>query len=216
MAVTVTPEQFTMVLFDAEAIRSWAESLLTRLDMADRDLRIEVDETTPIARVQGELGDPILVRAESGAFEDTRRPRHLSETAVNTALGRTLLRVRDRLSGAFDAAPADAELDLAQVAAWDTYAVGRLARLGYPVHQPRWVYNFRNRHGFTDQADEAFVSIWEAEDLSWEDLRAVRPRRGLGRAHLTRPGRHSAGSSASRRRRKRSSGPVPTSVSARS
>ena len=68
--------------------------------------------------------------------------------------GATLLRVRDRLSGRFDDAPADSELSLAQVAAWDTYSVGRLARLGYPVHQPRWIYNFRNRHGFTDRADE--------------------------------------------------------------
>ena len=52
MAVTVSPEQFTMVLFDANAIKSCAESLLTRLDMEDRSLHIEVDETTPIARVQ--------------------------------------------------------------------------------------------------------------------------------------------------------------------
>ena len=176
MAVTVSPEQFTMVLFDANAIKSCAESLLTRLDMEDRSLHIEVDETTPIARVQSEIGDPIVVRAESGAFEDTRRPRQLSETAVNTALGRTLLRVRDRLSGRFDAAPADGELDLAQVAAWDTYSVGRLARLGYPVHQPRWIYNFRNRHGFTDQADESFAEIWSADGLSWEELSALSGR----------------------------------------
>ena len=170
MAVTVVPEQFSMVLFDADGIRSCAEALLDCLGMADRDLRIEVDETTPIARVQSELGDPIVVCADSGAFEDTRRPRQLSEVAVNTALGRTLLRVRDRLSGTFDDAPADGELSLAYVAAWDTYAVGRLARLGYPVHQPRWIYNFRNRHGFTDHADDAFARIWEADDLSWEDL----------------------------------------------
>jgi hypothetical protein len=173
MAVTVVPEQFSMVLFDADSIRSCAEALLDRLGMPDQDVRIEIDETTPIARVQCELGDPIVVRAESGAFEDTRRPRHLSEVAVNTALGRTLLKVRDRMSGAFDDAPDDSDLSLAQVAAWDTYAVGRLGRLGYPVHQPRWIYNFRNRHGFTDEADDAFARIWGAEDLSWEDLAAL-------------------------------------------
>jgi hypothetical protein len=77
------------------------------------------------------------------------------------------------MSGSFDDAPADDELSLAHVAAWDTYAVGRLGRLGYPVHQPRWIYNFRNRHGFTDQADDAFARIWEAEDLSWDDLAAL-------------------------------------------
>jgi hypothetical protein len=184
MAVTVSPEQFSMVLFDADAIRSCAESLLSRLEMEDHSLHIEVDETTPIARVQSEIGDPIVVRAESGAFEDTRRPRQLSETAVNTALGRTLLRVRDRLSGRFDDAPPDSELDLAQVAAWDTYAVGRLARLGYPVHQPRWIYNFRNRHGFTDQADESFAEIWAADGLSWEELSALSERAAATRTSV--------------------------------
>jgi hypothetical protein len=62
------------------------------------------------------------------------------------------------------------------VAAWDTYSVGRLARLGYPVHQPRWIYNFRNRHGFTDQADESFAEIWSADGLSWEELSALSGR----------------------------------------
>ena len=173
MAVTVSPDQFTMVLFDAESIRGCAEGVLARLDMNDRDVHIEVDETTPIARVRTEVADAIVVRAESGAFEDTRRPRCLSETAVNTALGRALLRVRDRLSGRFDDCPADDELTLAEGAAWDTYAVGRLARLGYPVHQPRWLYNFRNRHGFSDGTDEVFARIWASDDLSWAELREL-------------------------------------------
>ena len=69
-----------MVLFGADGIRTCAEALLDRLGMTDQDVRIEVDESTPIARVQSELGDPIVVRAESGAFEDTRRPRHLSRS----------------------------------------------------------------------------------------------------------------------------------------
>ena len=113
---------------------------------------------------------------DSGAFEDTRRPRCLSETAVVTALGRSLLRVRDRLSGPFDDAPSDDDLTLAEFAAWDTYSVGRLGRLGYPVHLPRWLYNFRNRHGFTDEADEVFARIWSAEELSWAELSALSAR----------------------------------------
>jgi hypothetical protein len=59
------------------------------------------------------------------------------------------------------------------VPASDAYAEGRLARLGYRGHHPRWIYNFRNRHGFTDHADDAFARIWEADDLSWEDLSAL-------------------------------------------
>jgi hypothetical protein len=176
MAVTVSPDQFTMVLFDAASIRDCAEDVLARLDMGDRDLHIEVDETTPIARVRTEVTDTIVVRAESGAFEDTRRPRCLSETALNTALGRSLLRVRDRLSGHFDDTPADDDLSLAESAAWDTYAVGRLERLGFPVHQPRWLYNFRNRHGFSDSSDEVFSRIWAADDLTWSELSALSAR----------------------------------------
>jgi len=176
VTVTVVPEQFTMVLFDAPTIQRCVETLLDRLDMTDREVRVEVDETTPIARVRTELGDPIVVRAESGALEDTRHPRYLSETAVNTAVGRSLLRARDRISGRFDDAPADDELTLAQVAVWDTYAAGRLSRLGYPMHVPRWLYNFRNRHGFTDQADRAFAELWAADDLSWADLSALSER----------------------------------------
>ena len=173
MAVTVSPEQFTMVLFDANAIKSCAESLLTRLDMEDRSLHIEVDETTPIARVQSEIGDPIVVRAESGAFEDTRRPRQQSEVATATSLGRVLLRVRDRLNGGFGDAPPDDDLTLAQVAAWETYSVGRLERLGIEVNQQRWRYNFRNRHGFTDAADEAFNRLWAGDGLTWDELEAI-------------------------------------------
>jgi hypothetical protein len=51
--------------------------------------------------------------------------------------------------------------------------VGRLGRLGYRVHEQRWRYNFRNRHGFTDQADAAFDRIWAADALTWSDLTAL-------------------------------------------
>jgi hypothetical protein len=87
-----------------------------------------------------------------------------------TSLGRILLRVRDRLEGGFGEAPADDELSLAQLAAWETYCVGRIERLGVPVNQQRWRYNFRNRHGFTDRADATFDHIWGSEGLTWGEL----------------------------------------------
>ena len=53
----------------------------------------------------------------------------------------------------------------------------RARELGYPVHQPRWIYNFRNRHGFTDQADESFAEISVGRiGLSWEELSALSDR----------------------------------------
>jgi hypothetical protein len=119
------------------------------------------------------LDDSITIHAESGAFEDSKRPREQSEVATTASIGRALLRARDRLTGGFGEAPADDELDLRQVAAWETYTVGRLARLGVPVNEQRWRYNFRNRHGFHDVADAAFDRIWAADGLTWGELEAA-------------------------------------------
>jgi len=174
MSVTVTPDTFHFVSFDAGLIQRVAESLVAALGLGDRPVAIEVDETTPLARITVDLGttphDPITIRAESGAFEDTRKPRNQSETATATSLGRVLLRARDRLIGGFGEAPDDRDLSLAQTAAWETYSVGRLERLGIPVNQQRWRYNFRNRHGFHDGSDRAFDRLWSSEGLTWGEL----------------------------------------------
>ena len=90
-------------------------------------------------------------------------------TTTATALGRCPLRARDRLDGTFGEAPPDEQLSLAHVLAWETYCVGRLQRYGLTVHEPRWRYNFRNRHGFTDDGDAAFDRLWTAEHLTWHD-----------------------------------------------
>ncbi|HVE18661.1 MAG TPA: hypothetical protein VNB52_06235 [Ilumatobacteraceae bacterium] len=183
MGVTVTPQTFNFVAYDAALIQRVAEELLQSLGLADRDLNIEVDETTPLARTRVEVGDAISIRAESGAFEDTRRPRQQSEVATATSLGRVLLRVRDRLNGGFGDAPPDEDLTLAQVAAWETYSVGRLERLGIEVNQQRWRYNFRNRHGFTDEADQAFNRLWASDGLTWDELEAISAAAGQPDSH---------------------------------
>ena len=176
MGVEVTPETFTYVLFDAPTIAGAVAELLERIGLDGRDVRVEVDETSPIARVQVQPGDPIVVLAESGAFEDARRPRELSELAVVTAAGRMLLRLSDREREGFRDAPPDDALTLAQSAAWDVVSIGRLGRLGYEVNRQRWLYNFRNRHGFSDSSDEVFSRIWAADDLSWSELSALSAR----------------------------------------
>lgn len=170
MGVTVTPETFSFIFFDAAVVADVATALLERLGLVDHGLHVVIDETTPLARMTVEMGSPIVVTAESGAFEDTKRPRYMSESAVALSLGRMLLRSRDRLDGTFGEAPADDDLSLAQVAAWDTYCLGRLAAMGYEINQQRWRYNFRNRHGFTDIADTTFDEIWSSPRLSWIDL----------------------------------------------
>jgi hypothetical protein len=173
MTVTVTPEQFSYVYFDAAAIEDLIATLLERLGMSEQSVRIDVDESSPIVRIVAEDGDPLVLKVDSGAFEDARRPRHLSPDNTITNAGRVLLRRRDRVDGGFADAPADDDLTLAQVAAWDTYSVGRLARLGYEMHEPRWRYNFRNRHGFSDVADAVFDRLWRADTMTWGSLLAA-------------------------------------------
>jgi hypothetical protein len=173
MTVTVSPQKFTYVNFDAAEIERTVGDLAAALGIAS-DIAIEVDETSPLARVTVvNDGNPITVRAESGALEDTKRLRQLSGRAVSTSIGRVLMRLRDRASGRFSDAPSDAELTLPQQAAWDTYCLGRLERVGVPVNHQRWRYNFRNRHGFNDEVDVAFDRILAADDLSWAELSAL-------------------------------------------
>jgi hypothetical protein len=174
--ITVTPDTFNFVEFDAALIQRLGEELAASMGI-DRDIRIEVDETTPLVKILVDVpnadGDPVVVRADSGAFEDTRRPRHQSENATATALGRVLYRAGDRLTGGFGEAPPDAELTLAQMAAWETYCVGRLQRLGIEQNHQRWLYNFRNRHGFTDAGDSSFELLWTSDGLTWGELQAI-------------------------------------------
>lgn len=172
MTVSVTPATFSFVDFDADLIRRIGDGLVDVLGL-DRPVHVEVDETTPLGRVRTEIGDTITVRVESGAFEDSRKPREQSEVATTANLGRALLRARDRISGGFGEAPADDELSLRQIAAWETYCVGRLSRMGVPVNEQRWKYNFRNRHGFTDVADAAFERVWASDGLTWGELETI-------------------------------------------
>ena len=172
MAVTVTPETFTMVSFDAAEIAAVAERLARQIGI-DRDIRIEVDETTPLGRARVQSTDPVVLSVESGALEDPKRPRQMGQDDSADVLGRLLLRVRDRLDPAFGDVPGDDELSLPVSVAWDVYCVGRLARLGYRAQRQRRLYHFRNRHGFSDAADAAFERLWTADDLTWADIESI-------------------------------------------
>ena len=172
MNVTVTPSTFTLVLFDADEIARLARGTATAVG-CDRDLTIEVDERSPLGRTSVTSFDPLTIRAESGAFEDARRPRHLSERSVRGVVGRLLMRTRDRLDPAFGEPPPDDELSVRQQVAWDAYCVGRCQRLGLPAQEQRRRYHFRNRHGFSDVADAQFERLWHGEGLTWADIEAA-------------------------------------------
>jgi hypothetical protein len=170
--VTVTPESYNLIEFEDDEIRAVASKLMDQIGV-EVPLRIDVDETTPLGRAWTSSLEPLVLTVESGAFEDPKRPRHLSERSVADVLGRLLFRVRDRLDPSFGEVPADDDLSLPESTAWDAYAVGRLARLGYPAQRQRRLYHFRNRHGFSDTADAAFERLWTGDGLSWADIQAV-------------------------------------------
>jgi hypothetical protein len=171
MTVTVSPDEFKLIDFDAGAISSLAERVRDDAGLpADLDIAIEVDESTPLGRAQVVSVEPVVVAVQSGAFEEPTAPRQFSDRATGDVLGRLLIRVRDQLDPEFGAPPADEDLSLPHENAWDTYAVARLHRAGYPSQRQRRLYAFRTRHGFTDVADRAFHRLWTADDLSWADV----------------------------------------------
>lgn len=160
-----------MVKFDAARIAELAGEVADKVGLpADAVLQLEVDEQEPLGRTTVLSIDPISIRVEGGAFEDAKRPRHMSERGVVDVLGRLLFRVKDRLDPAFGEPPGDDVLTLQQSTAWDAFAVGRAARAGLPTQQSRRLYHFRNRHGFSDVADAVFTRLWNAETLTWADI----------------------------------------------
>lgn len=174
MPTTVTPASFSYVEFDADTIAALADELAAKIGLgADVPITIEVDESSALGHTDLESVDPVRIRTESGALENPKRLRHFSPEHAADVLGRYLLRAADRRSTAFADAPPDGELTLAQRTAWDVHSAGRLDRLGFPVNRQRWRYAFRNRHGFTDAADAAFVQLWVGEGLSWADVARI-------------------------------------------
>jgi len=172
--VTVAPEQFSLVKYDADRIAEITRELADALGVSN-PIAVEVDERTPLSKmsatVDGASSDAtVTLRVQSGALEDTKHLTNFSETRARLSLGRVMLRARDRLRPDFADAPDDLELTNAQNAAWDTYCGGRLERLGLGPVQQQYRYDFRNRFGFTDDADREFDRVWAADDLTWADL----------------------------------------------
>jgi hypothetical protein len=171
MAVTVTPDSFTFVEFDAGAIARLTRKLVKAIDLPPKtDVLVEIDERVPLGRAVVASIDPLVLQVEGGALEDPKRPRQLSTESAADVIGRLLFRARDRLDPEFGDAPPDDALSLALTTAWDVHSTGRLVQLGYRSQRQRWLYAFRNRHGFTDAADDAFERLWTAPALTWTDI----------------------------------------------
>ncbi len=172
--LTVTPDTFAMVDFDPARIAAVAERLAGEVGLpADLPVVITVEEATPLAKVTLTSLEPLELTVEGGALEDPKRIRQLSEARTADVLGMHLFQARDRLDPAFGAPGLGEPVALAHQVAWDVFAVGRLERLGYPGQRQRRLYQFRNRHGFTDVGDAAFERLWAAERLTWPELTAI-------------------------------------------
>ena len=172
--VNVTPQEFVFVKFDAARVHDLTSAVADKVGIAaDAEIRIDIDESSPLGRTKLVSIDPITISVEGGAFEDAKRPRQLSDKSVRDVIGRLLFRAHDRLDPAFGDPPPDEELSLQQTTAWDTYAVGRCDRAGWAPQRQRRLYHFRNRHGFTDVADAVFERLWNAQNLTWADLEAA-------------------------------------------
>lgn len=174
--VEVTPEQFTLVQYDAGVIAGIAEELASSVGLPDDvPVRIEIDEELPLP-LTGSTADIVDGRARlwfSGAnFEDGRHRALFNIELARTELALALFRAGDRLQGFADA-PADEELSDAQRAAWEALAEGRVARLGEFTRKVRRQYVFRLYNGFTDVADDAFERLWTADRFTWSELDAL-------------------------------------------
>jgi hypothetical protein len=158
--ISVQPDPFELVPFDASEIASIAERIAKDIGIADDvEIDIEVDEEL-FAPLTGSTSDVVAGRAKiwiSGAsLEDALRPLKFDPERAEAELGIALFRIRDRLDGTFAEAPVDDELDKRFRSAWDTFAEGRVAASGGPTKKPRRLYDFRLYNGFTDVADSAF------------------------------------------------------------
>lgn len=174
--VEVSPEQFTLVEYDASVIAGITEELASKVGLPDDvPVRIEIDEELPLP-LTGSTADVVDGRAElwfSGAnFEDGRHRAVFNDELARTDLAMALFRAGDRLHGFADA-PADEGLTDAQRSAWEAFAEGRAARLGEFTRKVRRQYVFRLYNGFTDVADDAFERLWTADRFTWAELDAL-------------------------------------------
>ena len=174
--ITVTPQTFELVNFEAADIESVAEEVAQAVGLADDVVvEINVDEAEMVGRSKTTLdGKKIVVDASGGAFESLRKARDFAPERCKAVLGQGLMRARDRLDPAFGDPPADDEISVRLEAAWSTYIEGRLDRRGVLQGRPqRRIYHFRVRHGFNDNVDAVFNRLWNADGLTWADIEAT-------------------------------------------
>ena len=180
--VTVTPDPFTLIPFDAPTIASLVEDLAALVEFPPGvEITVEVDEEL-FPPLTGHMADFVDGKAalwvSAANLEDTRSPRTFAPEQARTDFAVMLLRAKDRMSDDFADAPPERELARGERIAWDVYAIGRTERLGMAVRRQRELYDFRLQHGFTDVADAAFERCWNAPTMTYAGIREISKETG--------------------------------------
>lgn len=167
--IVVGPDEFTLVEYVPAELAEHAATALSAIEELsdDLDVEIRIDEHQATSRFSISSLDPVVFEVDSGAVEDYRDPRRVGAHEAVVTFTRLYLELLDRQSSTFGAPGLDAEVTQAHKIAWDVNLYGRVGRLGLRLHQPRFRYNFRNRHGFSDNADRVFNQLWAADDMTW-------------------------------------------------
>lgn len=175
--ITVTPDTYSKVEYDSAEIAAVVAEVRNRIAAIPDDLTVElvIDEEQPTTRMSITSLDPLVFAVEGGCLEDTRKPRHFGAEMASVSLAALFVEYLDRTNPEFGAPPLGEPSDFAQKIAWSASIHGRVERLGYRIHRPKHLYNFRNRHGFSDAADQAFDALWSATDPSWVGILGLCP-----------------------------------------
>jgi hypothetical protein len=180
VTVTLVPEQFTLVKFDAAQVHELIDAAIADTGFpADVDVTVEVDEVLPhplTASIVDVVDGAAKLWFTGGCFESPQRAAGLSVEHTKVELATALFRARDRITGGFESAPEDEALTERQRTVWDAYAEARVAALGYPVRVQRRRYVFRLYGGFNDVADAEFERLWSGGTLDWAELEATAAR----------------------------------------
>jgi hypothetical protein len=180
VTVTLVPEQFTLVKFDADEVRGLIDAAIADTGFPSGvDVTVEVDEVLPhplTASIVEIVDGGALLWFTGGCFESPQRAAGLSVDHTKVELATALFRAKDRLEGGFQSAPEDEALTERQRTVWDAYAEARVAALGYPVRVQRRRYVFRLYGGFNDVADAEFERLWSGGPLDWPELEATSER----------------------------------------
>lgn len=180
MSVTLVPEQFTLVKFDADEVRALIADTMATIGFPDDvDVTVEVDEVLPhplTASVVEPVEGGVRLWFTGGSFESPQRQTGLSVDNTRVELAASLYRAMDRLSGGWQDAPADDDLDDRVRNLWDAYAEARARLAGFPVREQRRRYTFRLYCGFNDVADAEFERLWSGGSLTWAEAVATAER----------------------------------------